>query len=142
MAQRIKGQEVSVLLLLNGEPQSSTNAVRSFSVEQQVEVTSEGYLGESTNRRDEVYNGVSGSLELHMDDPDVFDVVQAIINRATRSTAGTSINIKAALTFPSGVMKRVLVKDCFFGSIPMEFGSRTDFGTLTLDFEASSMDYL
>jgi hypothetical protein len=142
MAQRIKGQEVEVLLLLNGEPVSSTTAIQSFSVEQQLEVLAEGYLGETTNRRDEVFNGVAGSMTLHMDDPDVFNVVQAIVDRATRREAGTIINIKAALAFPNGELKRVLVEDCFFGSIPMEFGSRTDYGTLNLDFEAAQLRYL
>jgi len=142
MAQRIKGQEVEVLLLLNGEPVSSATAVQSLSIEQQLDVTAEGYLGETTNRRDEVYNGVAGSMALHMDDPDVFNVVQAIVERATRRAAGTTINIKAALAFPNGELKRVLVEDCYFGSIPMEFSSRTDFGTLSLDFEAASLRYL
>ncbi len=142
MAQRIKGQEVEVLVLLNGEPVKSITAIQSFSVEHQLEVTAEGYLGETSNRRDDVYNGVSGSIALHLDDPDVFAVVQSIVDRAQRRVAGAQVNIKAALQFPNGKLKRVLVEDCFFGSIPMEFGSRTDFGTMSLDFESAQMRYL
>ena len=57
MAQRIKGQEVDILIVANGIPSTAITDVRSFSAEFQFEASSEGYLGEATNRRDDIFNG-------------------------------------------------------------------------------------
>lgn len=139
MAQRIKGQEVEVLLVVDGAPKTSITAVKSFEIEFQLDILTEGYLGETSSRRDEVFNGISGSLEFDMENGDLLDVAQQIIDRARRRTPGTVINIKAALNFPNGVVRRIVAKDVYFSAIPVSFGARDEYGTVTLDFEA--MDY-
>lgn len=137
--QRIKGQEVEVLLLLDGEVQDTITDVRSFEVAPKLETKEEGYLGEKTNRYDEIFNGVRGRLELHFENDDVFDLIFAIIDRATRRTPGIQINIKATLSFPNGDRPRVLVSNAFFGEIPINFASRGDYGTVGLDFQSDNI---
>jgi hypothetical protein len=137
MAQRIKGQEVEVLLVANGTPLLNITTVRSFEFEFQLETKKEGYLGETTDRRDSIYMGVSGQLELHFETKDVFDLVQTIVNKARRRTPGDQINIKAALNFPNGQRVRVMIADAEFGGIPFSFGGRTEYGSVRLTFEAA-----
>ena len=60
MAQRIKGQEVTVRFVQDGQVKAELNDIRSFEVGMQLEVLKEGYLGEFTDRRDDVYRGVTG----------------------------------------------------------------------------------
>jgi len=136
---RIKGQEVEVMLIVDGEVADTVTDVRSFEVAAKLELKEEGYLGEKTNRYDEIFNGVRGRMELHFENQDVFDVMQSIIDRAKRREPGTKINIKSTLNFPNGDRPRILIQDAFFGEMPFNFGSRGDYGTVGVEFSASDI---
>lgn len=140
--QRIKGQEVEVILIVDGVMQDTITDVRSFEVAAKLELKEEGYLGEKTNRYDEIFNGVRGRMELHFENQDVFDLVQSIADRAKRRTPGTQINVKATLNFPNGDRPRVLISDAFFGELPINFASRGDYGTVGVEFAASDVSVL
>jgi len=142
MSQRIKGQEVEVILVADGVIQDTITDVRSFEVAAKLEKKEEGYLGEKTNRYDEIYNGVRGRMELHFENQDILDLAFAIIDRAKRRTPGTKINVKATLNFPNGETPRVFLPDVFFGELPMNFAGRADYGAVTLDFEGSDVQKL
>ncbi len=133
--QRIKGQETEVVMVENGNPLNTIRDIQSFDMEANLEILSEGYLGETTDRKDEKYNGFTGSIAMHFSNPDVLDLTRRIIDRARRREPGLIINIKTTLQFPNGVRTRVLLKDCFFGAIPMSFGGRGEYGTITLPVE-------
>lgn len=136
MAQRIKGQEVQVIFVENNSPLTNIVDARSVEMEAQLEIMSEGYLGETTNRRDSVYRGFSGRVELHFENRDVIDLVRRLIDKARRRTAGTRINMQMTMVFPDGGDRvRVLLKNLEFGAIPLGFGSRSEYGTITLPFE-------
>lgn len=140
--QRIKGQEVEVRLIVNNRLKDTITDVRSFEVAMQLEILKEGYLGETTDRRDEVFRGVRGRMELHFENQDILTLAQQIVDRARRRQPGTQINVKAALAFPSGVRKIVLIENCFFGEIPISAGSRSDFLTVSLEFEAEALRFI
>lgn len=134
--QRLKGQEVEIIAIVNGAPQASLSAVRSFSFTYQQEVKSEGYLGEKTNRRDSVFNGISARMEVHTNDPDILTTINTIVDKARRRTPGTIINVKVTLNFPSGRRARVVIPNVEFGDIEVNTSSRTDYTTVTMPFEA------
>lgn len=140
--QRIKGQEVEVILVVDGTPQANITDVRSFEIAAKLELKEEGYLGEKTNRYDEIFNGIRGRIELHFENQDVFDLMKSVADRAKRRTPGTQINIKATLNFPNGQRPRVIIPDCFFGEIPINFASRSDYGTVGLEFNAADFNVL
>jgi len=142
VAARIKGQEVEVLVVVDGAPKTNMTSVRSFEVTLNTEIMSEGYLGETTERKDSIFKGVSGKIELHFDNQEVMKVYQAIVDKARRRTPGTKINIKATLNFPGGQRPRILVSDVEFGALPLSFGSRSDYGSATLDFESSDVSFM
>jgi len=142
MSMRIKGQEIELMIVLDGKQMDTVTDFRSFEVASKLEIKEEAYLGEKTNRYDEIFNGVRGRMELHFENADVFDLIKAIVDRAKRRTPGTQVNIKATLNFPGGTKKRVLIPDVFFGEFPMNFGGRADYGTIGLDFSASDLTYL
>lgn len=139
---RIKGQEIEILLVSKNQPLQTITDVRSFEMAIQTEILREGYLGETTDRRDEVYRGIRGRMELHFENDDIFNLIADVVDRARRREPGTKINVKATLNFPNGQRPRVLIPDVFFGEIPIGFGSRTDYGTLSLDFEAEDFRVL
>ena len=142
MSQRIKGQEVEVLIVVNGVPQVTIADVRSFNVTPRFEIKEEQYLGETSMRFDEIFNGVTFDMELHFENQDVFTFVQTIKDRASRRTPGTVINVKATLNFPNGQRPRIILKDCFFGDTPVGFGSRSDYGTFKIDGRCTDISVL
>lgn len=142
MAQRIKGQETEVMIVDNGIPQVTLTDVRSFELAAKTEMLEEGYLGETTDRYDEVYKGVRGRLELHFETQDIFQFFQDIIDRARRRQPGTQINIKTTLNFPNGQRPLALISNAFFGELPINFPSRSDYGAVTLDFQAADVQFI
>lgn len=139
MAQRVKGQEVEIIVLVNGLPQDSLTFCKSTNFAWKTEILQEGYLGETTDRYDTIFKGVSGKAEFHMDSPAAFDLIREIVDKARRRgpANNTRINIKNTVNFPSGRRARVIIKDVSFGELPIGFGSRADYGTFSLDFAAS-----
>ena len=122
MAQRIKGQEVEAILIVNGVPQTNITAIKSFEFAFQLEIQSEGYLGETTDRKDSVFKGIRGSMEMHLESQAVFELIRAIVDKARRREPGTRINLKATLNFPNGDRPRVIIPDCEFGEHQLLFG--------------------
>lgn len=144
MGLRLKGQEVAVRIVKDNVLLQTLTDIRSLEVTPQFEILSEGYLGETTTRRDEVFTGCTGRIELHFENGDILDLINDIINRARRREPGVKVNIFAAFNFPEPGTPRRLVQimDCFFGPVPIGFGSRTEFGTVTLEFESSTVQFL
>jgi hypothetical protein len=137
MAQRIKGQETEVIFIVDSVPKQNLTTIKDFDFEYELETKSEGYLGETTDRKDSVYKGVSGKMTLHIEGKEIFLFVQQVINKARRRTPGTKINIKTTLNFPSGEKVRVVIPDCEFGNFPFSFPSRTDYLSVTVNYVAS-----
>lgn len=140
MAQRIKGQEVRLTMTSpTGTVDSiGQGGVKSFDIEFKTKILDEGYLGETTNRKDDIFEGVSGRLEAHLDRQAYFQLVQQVIDRAQRRLpADARFNMIATLQFPNGNRPRILIEDVFFGPMPLNAGSRDEFVTVNLEFEAA-----
>ena len=135
MEQRIKGQETELMYVLNGEPQANITSIRSFEAAIQTEILKEGYLSEKTDRRDEIYRGCRGKTEIHFENAEVFKLIQEIVQRAKRQKPGSVVNFKATMNFPSGERIRHIFKNVFFGEIPISFASRSDYGSINLEWE-------
>lgn len=131
--QRIKGQETTVVFTVDGVPQDSLSAVRSLTITPRFDKKEEGYLGEFQNRFDEIFNGVDFTLELNFGDPGVIDFMLKVKDRAQRRTPGVKIDMVSTLRFPNGNVTTVTLSDCFFGNMPIGFGSRSDYGTFSID---------
>jgi hypothetical protein len=139
---RILGQNVSLIIVENNEPLQSIRDVRNFELTSMLDILTEGYLGEKSDRRDSVYRGWSARMEFHFENRQILDFVRRVIDRARRRDAESGnlvINIQATLNFPNGDRPIVLLRDAFFGPFPMSFASRGDFGAVTM--EAQGEDY-
>lgn len=134
--QRLRGEECEVRFVVNNNVIDTVTDVRNFQATVQLEVLREGYLGETTDRRDDIFRGIAGSMELHFENRDVFDVIQSIVNRARRRQPGTKISIKASLRFPNGQLRLLTIPDAFFGEFPINFPGRSEYATVGVSFEA------
>lgn len=145
MAQRIKGQEVRVTVVSPEGTEQSIGAggISSFELEFKTEILSEGYLGETTERKDDIFRGVSGRMSFHLDRPAYFNFVRQVTDRSQRrSPADARFNVLANLQFPSGDSSLVLLEDVFFGPLPVNVGSRDDYVEASLEFECAQGRFL
>jgi hypothetical protein len=134
--QRIKGQEVEISIVADGQTRTFTD-IQSSEFSQETETTEEGYLGEKSNRYDEIYKGYTGNVSMHNSSPELLDFLQVIKDRAQRRTPGIVINVKMTLAFPSGERSRIIMQDAFFDASGISFGSRTDYGSTSIPFKGS-----
>lgn len=137
-APRIKGQEVSILLIQDSAPLQTLRDIVSFESEEMLEIIREGYLGETTDRRDMVYRGFSGKLEMHIENRAYLDFRQAMVDKARRRTNGPRVNIKATLNFPGGARVTIMLQDVAFGPMPLNAPNRAGYVTASLTFEGAS----
>lgn len=139
---RVKGQDVEIAVLVDSTQEDSLTNVRNFEVAFKLERTQEGYLGETTDRYDEIFRGARMRMEVHFETQDIFAFVKKILDRAQRRDPTISINIKATLNMPNGETPRLVFKDVYFGEIPFNFGSRSDYGAVTLEGECGNVSVI
>lgn len=142
MSQRIKGSEVAVVITSEDGVERSIDAVGSIEMTVQIELLTEGYLGEASNRRDDIFNGVEGSLELHLERGQFFQLIEKIKDRASRRTPGARFDLVAIFAFPNGDRVRGVVPDVYFGEIPVNTGGRGEYVTSTINWGASDVRFL
>ena len=134
----VKGQEVVVTIVADGQIQASITDIKSADFEFMVDMITRSYLGQTSDRYEEVFKGFKVSLELNIESQDVFKLIQLITDRAQRRNTNIQINIQAILNFPNGDRPKIYGQDLFFAAIPLNFGSRTDYGTVKLDGTGSA----
>ena len=136
-SQRLLGQNVSIIIIQDSAPIQEISCIRSFSFTYEQELKDEGYLGETTNRKDSVFKGMKMDMELHTNNNKVFNLIKSAVDKARRRTPGTRINIKCTLTWPNGDVARVTFPDVEFGAFPINANSRTDCVTVKLEAACS-----
>lgn len=142
MTQRIKGQEVEVLFSVDSKPRQNITNIRDFEFTPQFEILSEGYLGQTTEQKDMIYNGLEGKMTMHFDNQDILRFAGELVDKARRRTPGVQIQIKVTLNFTNGQRPRILIPECEFGPMPMGFGSRKEYGQVSVNWESSGFQFL
>lgn len=140
--QRVAGQDVEVLLVKDREVLDTITNVKDVEITFRFELKEEDFLGEYTTRYDEFFKGASGRMAVQFDNPGVFDLAKSVQDRAQRRTPGVQINMKVTLNFPSGVRRRFVVQNLFFGDMPVAVPGRTEYVNVSLNFGASTIDVI
>lgn len=125
--QRIKGQEVSVLVSVGAVPELSITDITNFNASIKVETKQQGFLGEFSDRVDMVYMVTGFDFEIHLHTQDYLKFAQAIKNKAQRLTPDVIFNITVVLQFPNGETPTVLLPDVAFGELPLNVPARADY---------------
>ena len=141
---RLRGEQV--ILAVSG-PQgtiASIDAIQSAEVSHQIDILSEGYLGEVAERKDEIFMGVAGKLELHIETADYLRFLNLVIDKAQRRIpANTVFNITMTLQFPDGRIARVLYPNVAMGGdLPLNVSARDEYVSTGVDFEGSRVRFL
>lgn len=129
----MKGQSTEVRVLKDGNRETSLADVVSFETEDKLEIKAQGYLGETTDRHDEVYSGTNVTLTMHMQRASAFRFKQDLIDRARRRIPAFKVLIQSSFEFDNGERHRIQFPDVKFGTPRISSGARADYVTLTLN---------
>ena len=134
---RLKGQEVSVRIINNGTVVTEIDSVANLNEATMLEIKEAGYLGETTNRFDEVLNGFGGDLEINITRANWIALELAVIARARRETPDVKFNVVVTDFLPNGetVIKTYL--DVAWGEMPKSVPGRGDYVKPKLAFKCS-----
>lgn len=143
MTQRIKGQNLRVSVTGPAGVEEGLVDVQSFEAELQLEIQTENYLGETTSRKDDIFNGVRGRMEIHLETALWFDFVDRVKARSQRRTPADEVfNCVTSVEFEDGTRRIISIEDIFFGPLPLRAGSRAEYVTATIDFESSDVRFI
>ena len=138
LRQRIRGQETEIRLIKDGVMYDTITKITKFSVEPMLEVKSQGFLGGTTEEKDDIFNGWKFSCEAQLDGVEWFDMQQAIIKRAQRLTPDVQFTIASTLYFPSGDTRIIVISDAKFSAAPIDIPERKDYVSVKLEGEVSN----
>ena len=127
---RLRGDQCIIKLVTNGGvAQSTWRAVASFDIESDNAVLDEGFLGESSQRYDAIFNGFKFSCEAQMFGTEEADLEDAINAKNARRGAAAAQRFDIAVTtsYPSGQISTRVLEDVEFGTIKLSFGGRADY---------------
>lgn len=131
--QRLKGQECEVRIVQDGVLSDAFGAISGFDDTLKFEKKEAGYLGEKTNRHDDIYNGVDFKLEMHLQNKRWMLFQQAVKDRAMRVTPGTVFNVIVTDFYPNGESATRIYSDAKWGPMPKSIPSRGDYVSVSLD---------
>lgn len=135
---RIKGQEVIARITRGAQVLATFTTFRSIDIRYQLQVISAGYIGETTERKDDIFKGVSGTLETDVADQEALVFADYLARRAQRKieAASSRVNVTATFNFPHGQSPRLLIRNLAFGEIGFGISGRDAYVTNSIPFEA------
>lgn len=136
--QRLSGQDTELTIVVDGRPIANIRAVKSFEMTFKMTIKSEEYVGETGPRKDDFFEGISGRFEVDMEGTDVLTLIETIKTRAQNRALNTKISVKTTLQFPNGERAIINIPNTFYSDMPINVASRTDYGKVTLSFEADT----
>lgn len=138
MAQRIKGQEVAFTMVSDAAGvERSLGLVKSCELSPQFDIITQGYLGETTDRRDDIFKGVTGNMEVNIAAREYFAFLGRVKDRAQRRVAGsTKFQLMGSFKFDDGTRVTITIDDVFFGEQQVSVSGRDEFVSCRIAFEA------
>lgn len=133
---RVLGLQVSTVLVFPDRTVTEFGPILSADFNFVAEMPKQHYLGERAQRYDEVYQGVEGKLDAHLDNPKWFDFAFQVQQRQQRLVF-FKINLNGRFQFSDGQVRRLVIPDISIGTIPLGASSATDYVKTGIDFGAS-----
>ncbi len=134
---RLKGQEVSIRSIRGGVVIDSIDSVSTFNQETMLELKQDGFLGETVNRFDSIFNGHGGDFEFHVHNNRWVAFERSIIDKAQRNTPDLVYNVIRTDFYPNGDNTIYTYRDVQWGAIPHTIASRGDYVKIKASFQCS-----
>lgn len=140
MGARVKGEDTNLTFSTPTGPAEGMDLIESWEATLQIEIMRQGYIGETTDRRDEVFRGCAGQCVLHMESAGYFRFTQLVQDRAQRrSPAAGKFNVTSSIKFNDGSRVRLTFEDVKFGELPLRTPGRSDHMAGTISWECETI---
>lgn len=135
---RILGKSVQVRVTQGGVILSEISAIKAFTFETRQRIITEGYLGETAQRQDEIFDEVGGSFSVHPEGTDILQLQKTIADRARARTANpTQVSASFRVSFPQGTIARIVIPDMKFDPIPFNVSGRDAYVDMSFTYKAT-----
>lgn len=135
---RIRGQEVTIRVTVDGQPQQGTWAkVKDFTVTPRTELVEEEYLGEQHTDLDKQHNGFDIAFSVDMQDRSLIDFLTQEISGEENQDALRSVTINVLYAFRDGANP---VGETYFDAVlkvaDQSFGGRQEYVSYSIEGKA------
>lgn len=137
---RLKGQEVQMQVTAGGQVVDAFTAVASFNDSMKTEKLEEGFLGETTNRHDYIFNGWDGSFEMQVHKNTWANFQAQVQAKARRTQPDLVFNVVRTDFYSDGSTLTRTYLDVAWGPNPTSVASRGDYVKISWDFSADETD--
>lgn len=139
MAGRIRGQEVTVSVLVDGAPQEGSMArVQDFTVTPRQDLLEEPFLGEVADRHDIQQHGWDLSFTVPMEEANLTNLLQEIVRREELHLPHPDVTINVIYAFRNGLDATMeSYYDVFLKVGDQSIGGRKEFVTVSYEAKAS-----
>lgn len=131
MSQRIRGQEATVQIIVDGDVKSGTfSKVTDFSLDPRMDVNETDFLGEVETDLDVQHHGFDFQFTLQEQDDKTHDLLVLIVEREQARERHPSINIVVTFNYRAGNGSQTIVlENCFMKLDSLSIGGRKDYIT-------------
>lgn len=140
---RLKGQDTIITVLKDGDLQAKIDSITNTEVTFELDILTENYLGETSERYDTIFKGMTFKVEGHMTNKQAIEVSDSIVAKAQRRAGGAvRIDMATTLIFPNGDLVTISVPDLSFQSIPITQGGREEYVSFSWEGKASEYELI
>lgn len=134
---RVMGKSVTVRFTRDKVLLQSVTAIKNFTFETRQRIITEGYLGESAQRQDEIFDEVGGSFGVHPEGTEILSLQQMIADRSRRRIANDEqVSCTFRIQFPNAAIARITIPDMKFDPIPFNVSARDAYVDMAFTFKS------
>jgi len=135
---RLKGQEVQVRLTQGGTLLRTLTAIESLTWTVMSDILRKAYLGETTERKDDIYKGTKVEFGFDAESKEPFVMVAALRDRMQRRTAqaNAQVNLVFIANLADGTRPRITIPDLKFQDPSMALQNRESYAGFRFQTEA------
>lgn len=129
MSQRIRGQEVTIQVVIDGSIKAGSLAqVMEFQLNPRTDITETPFLGEIEDDLDIMHHGYDFEFTVHEKDGTVRDILLDIVAREQDRTAHPAVNVVVTYAYRAGTAsKSIVLENCFLKVDRMDIGGRKEY---------------
>lgn len=135
---RLKGQEVQLRLTQGGILLRTLTAIESLTWTVMSDILRKAYLGETTERKDDIYKGTKVEFSFDTESKEPFVMVAKLRDRMQRRTAqaNAQINLVFVCNLADGTRPRITIPDLKFQDPALALQSRESYAGFRFQTEA------
>jgi hypothetical protein len=131
MSQRIRGQEATIQVVVDGDVKTgSFSKVSDFSLDPRTDIQETDFLGEIETDLDIQHHGYDFSFTLHEQDKKTHDLLFDIVTREQNRVRHPAVNIVVSFAYRAGEpMSTIVLENCFMKMDTLSIGGRKEYIT-------------